>query len=155
LTCRGFSPPLPGVVKVGTAVSPTFSDGANGPFASQTAFAFRSAGEERVVWSRVVRPGLVRCVAEGFAHSSGGGVTFSVVRSRLVAAPRVGVRAAAYLVQGTATTAGQTVDVYLETVMLGAGRVISALSVTTFFDPVDNRTALRLARAVARRVSRS
>jgi hypothetical protein len=55
-------------------------------------------------------------------------------------------------VQGTATSSGQTNDVYLDMIVVGRGRLITTISITSFSDPVDSGFERRLARAAAHRM---
>jgi hypothetical protein len=75
-----------------------------------------------------------------------------VTRKLIVPAPRVGVRAAEYRVEGTATTTDPSVDTDLDTIVLGAGRVITTVSITTFYKPLGGGPERRLARIIARRL---
>lgn len=153
LTCPGFSPPLSGVVQTGSAISPTFEAGSTGPFASQTAYEYASASEEGTVWREVARPHLLTCVAASLVHSTGGGVHFKVHSKRLVALPSLPVHAMGYRVVGTASVPNQTVNVYLDVVLLGGGTAVTELSFSSFLRPPERAFELRLARIVAGRVA--
>ena len=153
LTCPGFSPSLSGVVQTGSAISPTFQASSTGPFASQTAYAYASASEEETVWREVARPHLLTCVAASLVRSTRGGVHFSVKSKRLVALPSLPVHAMGYRVVGTASVPNQTVNVYLDVVLLGGGTTVTELSFSSFLQPLARGFELRLARIVAGRVA--
>jgi hypothetical protein len=121
---------------------------------SQVAYVYATGAQRATVWNALVRPRLVRCVAASLAAGSGDGVRFMVTGKRLVSLPKLGVAAAGYRVGGTATSQGQSVDVFLDMVVLGSGRTISAISISTFEQPVARALEIRLARAVARRLGR-
>lgn len=152
LTCPGFSPALSGVVQTGAAISPTFQAGSTGPFVSQTAYAYASASEEETVWRALARPHLLTCVAASLMRSTRS-VHFSVRSKRVETLPRLPVHAVGYRVTGTASVPNQTVNVYLDVILLGGGTTVTELSVSSFFAPVGRAFELRLARTVARRVA--
>jgi hypothetical protein len=153
LTCPGFSPALSGVVQTGAAISPTFQAGSTGPFVSQSAYAYASASEEESVWRALARPHLLTCVAASLVRSTRGSVHFSVRSKRVETLPRLPVHAVGYRVTGTASVPNQTVNVYLDVILLGGGTTVTELSVSSFLAPVGRAFELRLARTVAGRVS--
>jgi hypothetical protein len=152
LTCPGFSPRLQGVVESGSAITPTFQGSSSGPFVSQTAYAYATGAEEGTVWRNVARPSLLRCVAASLTQGSGNGVRFTVADKRLLSLPKLAARAAGYRVAGTASTPGQTIDVYLDVLLLGRGETVTEISISSFAQPVARAFELRLARIVARRM---
>jgi hypothetical protein len=79
-------------------------------------------------------------------------VHFSVTGKRLLSLPKLGVPAAGYRVSGEATSQGQSIDVFLDVVVLGSGRTIGAISISSFEQPVARALELRLARTVAERL---
>ena len=153
LTCPQFSPVLAGVVQIGAAISPTFQRSATGPFASQTAYTYASRTEAAAVWQAVARPRLLRCVSESLTRGSSDGVHFAVTGKRLLALPSLSVRAAGYRVTGTASVPSQTVNVYLDVLLLGEGDTVTELSISSFFQPASRALELRLARTVAGRIA--
>lgn len=153
LTCSRFDPAIPKeVTETGAAGSSTYEQSSGGPFVQQDAHAYASARQEQVVWGKVVRPALLRCVEQALRTGSGSGVSFTVSRGQPLALPKLAASAAAYRVHGTASGAGQTVDVYLDVLLLGRGNAISSLSISSFDSPPARRLELRLARAAARRL---
>jgi hypothetical protein len=152
ITCPGYSPATAGVFERGAVASPDFERAADGRFVSESAYAYASGAQRALFWRRVVRPRLLRCVTESFVHSSGHGVRFAVTGKRLLPAPKLSVATAAYRVSGTATTAGQPVDVYLDVLVLGSGAQLSELSIATVGAPAERAFELRLARIVAGRM---
>jgi hypothetical protein len=155
LTCPQFSPHVPAATEVGDAASPTFRGSSNGPFVAQDAYAYATGAQEAAVWNEVVRPPLVRCVAESLSGGSGHGVRFAVTGKRVLSLPKLLVAATGYRVSGTATTQGQSIDVFLDMVVLGSGRTITTISLSSFEAPVARPLELRLARTVARRIKGS
>jgi hypothetical protein len=155
LTCRGFSPRLPGVRAPAAAASATFERGPQGPFVSQTAYVYASAAQQRVVWRRVVTSRLLRCVAAALRAGSGGGTTFTLTSRRVM--PLHGVAGTApkvsrYRVGGSASSGGQTLPVYLDELVLGRGAAITTLDVTSFTDPPADSLERRLVRLASPRL---
>ncbi len=152
LTCPGLHVSLRGVTETGAAVSRRFSHGASGPFVSQTAFVYASPAEQGEVWDRVMTPGYSRCAAASLLSGATGRVRFQVSRRQRLSLPRVAARQAGYRVVGDAIAGSVTIPVYLDVVALGAGPVLTEISVSSFDQPVSRRLELSLARAVARRL---
>lgn len=150
LTCSGFNPPVH-AVEIGRAGSPTWQQSSSGPFVSETTYAYRSAAQELSAWSGVVRPNFVRCAAQALAAGSGRGVRFKVTRKQVLNLLGL-AKSARYRISGTATASGQSVDVYLDQIVIGRGQVIGVLSVSSFEAPVASRLELALARAALRRL---
>jgi hypothetical protein len=153
LVCPRFSPATPHVTEVGAAASPTFKAGSTGPFVSQSAYEYETGAQRAAFWGRVARPALLRCVADSLTHGSSSGVRFTVTGKRLLALPTLSSRAIGYRVSGTGNTGGESINVYLDLIVLGRGRSVTAISLSTLEQPVARRLELRLARTVAARMS--
>jgi hypothetical protein len=153
LTCPAFNPAINAVTETGAAASPTFGDGSSGPFISADAYVYASTAQTARVWSRVVRPLLSRCVAEGLRAASGNGTKFRVTSSDLLNLPGLKVRRAGYRIAGTATRGGQSVNVFLDALLLTSGRRLLAVSVSSFSAPPPRSLESRLARTLAARLT--
>jgi hypothetical protein len=153
LTCPRFKPPTDARLETGAAASPTFQAGPNGPFVSQTSYAFATGAERSRVWHAVVRPPLIACVAAGLLGGAGAGVDFKITAKRLLAPGRLEVAAAGFSVTGTATSNEVPTSVYLDAVVLGHGQTITEISVSGFAPGEVRSEALRLARIIARRIA--
>ena len=153
LTCPAFAPRPARAAQTGAAASPTFEAGSSGPFASESAHAYATAGEQGTVWRALVRPGLVRCAAASLRHGGGDGVIFTVTGERTLGLPALRAPAAGYRVRGTASLSYQTVDVYLDMFVIGGGTTIAEVVLSSFEQPPARGLELRLLRTVARRVS--
>jgi hypothetical protein len=116
-------------------------------------YVYATHAQESGVWNVVVRPPLLRCVAQSLSSGGGQGVRFAVTGKQLLNLPKLPVPAAGYQVSGTATSQGQSIDVFLDVLLLGSGRMVSAISISSFAQPVTQRLELRLARTVARRMN--
>lgn len=153
LTCPRDSPSLRGAKAIAKAASPTYEASADGPFVSQTGYSYRTGAQQARVWHAVVRPALLACVAATVSGTTVGGVAFSVTHKRVFALPRLPARAAGYSVSAAASSGEVSTELYLDTVVLGAGRTITELSVSSFSRRDSAAQALRLARVIARRLS--
>ncbi len=152
LTCAQFAPSLLGVTEIGAAATPTWQQSSSGPFFSQSAYAYASPSQEVGVWAALARPQLLSCGADALLAGSGNGVRYRIRSKQIVPLPPLGARAAGYRVRGTASTTGQTIDVYLDIVLLGRSSRTTEISLSSFGQPVASRLELRLARAAARRL---
>ena len=150
LTCPAFDPVTKGAAQVGDAASPTFEATAGGPFVSEVAYAYATNGQEATVWRAVVRPGLLRCAKASLRAGGGGGVQFQVTGGRVLRLP---APAAGYRVSGTASLPYQTIDVYLDLLVVGHGTMIATVVVSSFEQPPSSRLESRVLRTVAHRVS--
>lgn len=140
-------------VEIGRAESATWQQSSSGPFASESNYVYSSRAQQAAVWRAVVGPKLVRCAAQDLVNGSGGGVRFRVTRKQVLGVAGLPAPAAHYRVSGTATSSGQSIDVFLDTIVLGHGRAIGVLSVSSFEAPVPASLDRRLAQAAARRLS--
>lgn len=152
LTCPAFNPNLSKLPQPGAAVSPTFQQSDNGPFASQSAYVFPKASQAVTFWQKVVTQRLGKCVAGALTVSSTSSVKFAVKSTRSLKVPAIGDRRAGYRVTGTASTTAQKVTVYLDMIVVGHGTGVSQISLTTFSQPPRRSLELRLARLIARRL---
>jgi hypothetical protein len=152
LTCPQFDPSVAGAKQIGAAASPTFKASSSGPFVAQDAYAYANAAQRQRVWRAVVRPPLVRCAADGLAGGSGQGVVLAVTARKPLKLPGLPVPAAGYRVSGTASTTGQSLDVFLDMIVLGSGRAITAISVSSIDQPPARRLELRLVGTVVQRL---
>jgi hypothetical protein len=152
LTCAQFAPALTAVTEIGTAATPTWQQSSAGPFFSQSSYVYARARQRADVWAALARPHLLSCVADALLAGSGNGVHYSVKHKQLLPLPALSASAAGYRVRGTASASGQTIDVYLDVVLLGRGSQVTEISFSTFEQPVARRLELRLARAAASRL---
>lgn len=154
LTCPQFNPPVSGVKEIGAAASPTFQASAYGPFVSEIAHTYATPSEGTAVWRAISRPGLLVCAVDSLRRSGGPGVRFAVTGRRLLPLPSLPAPAVGYRVTGTAAISYQTLDVYLDMLVVGRGQTIAAIVLSSFEQPPARRMELRLAGMVARRVAR-
>ena len=147
--CAAWHPDLTGVVETGAATSDSLRGGKEGPFVSESAWVYRTAGQAETFWSRVVGTKLVGCLASSVTHGSTAGVRFTVRSQRVLG---LGRRRAAYRVVATAATSGQTVTTYYDLVVVGSGRGVAEITLARIGAPPLPATEAGLADTVARRL---
>lgn len=153
LTCPQFSPHVSGVTQAGAAASPTFEASSYGPFVSEIAHAYATTSEATALWRAVARPGLVVCAADSLRRGATQGVRFTVTGKGPLRLPGLPAPATAYRVTGTATLSYQTIDVYLDMLVVGRGKTIAGILLSSFEQPPPRRLEVRLAGTVARRMA--
>jgi hypothetical protein len=145
LTCRAFSPRLPGVHLRAAVASPTFQQTTQGPFVSQAAYVYGSAAREQMAWRRIVTPRLLRCAVAALATGSGGGASFTVTSRQVSSVRRPAGAVARYRVRGTATASGQTMPVFLDELVLRRAAIITVVDVSSFNAPPSDALERHLA----------
>lgn len=153
LTCPQFKPSVSGAVEIGVAASPTFRARPSGPFVSETVHAYATRAQQAAVWRTIDRPGLRRCAAASLRYGAGGGVHIVLTGRRRLSLPPLPAPVTGYRVSGTASLSYQMIDVYLDLLVLGRGRTIVELALSSFEQPPSGPLEARLARAVLRRMS--
>lgn len=142
-----------GAAHPAAAATPTFRGSSSGPFASQTAYMYDKGSQARQVWRGVARHALLKCLSRSVVSGSSRRVSFAVVSARGLDAPHVRqVSAAAYRVTATATGSGQTVNAYVDTVLLRDGAAVSDLSFSSLLSPPKASLESRAARFIAARM---
>lgn len=152
ITCLQFSPVVLGIHQTGAAATPRFQRSANGPFVSQTAYSYASPSQARRQARAEMRRGLLRCLAASLTQQSSSSLIFTVKHRRVLPKPATSLKAAAYRVSGSASQADQTVDVYLDAILMRSGRTITELSIATFLQPPGRSLERRLTRRIAARI---
>jgi hypothetical protein len=155
LTCSAFDPTVRGATEIGAAASATFTQNPSGPFVAQESYVYGAPAEQRLVWGAVVRTRLGRCLKASLVHGGANGVTFTATGVRRLSLAGVPGRSALFRVSGDATAPYQSVPVFLDVILVGRGAGISELSLSSFIEPAGHRLELRLARAIARRMTAS
>jgi hypothetical protein len=148
LTCPGHSPRGTGVVEVGAASSPAFSPAPTGPFVQQNTSVYASAAQAGAWWRRAVTPSLARCASETFAALGARGVKVGGVRSGKLEVSTVLPHTATYRINATAN--GK--KLYFDLIVLGSGNTITAVTITSFVQPVSAKYESALAALIVRRL---
>ena len=148
LTCTGHDPSARGIVEAGAASSPAFSVAQTGPFVQQNTSVFATTGEANTWWRRAVTPSLVRCAAGTFAALRARGVKVSVVSQGTLPISTALPHSAAYRVVAKAN--GK--KLYFDLIVLGSGRTITGLTISSFIQPVPAKYERALAVLVGRKL---
>jgi hypothetical protein len=152
LTCKGFNPNQSDLTTIGTAGRAFESrDGLTNVF-SRVA-VFKSSAEAQASWNRIVRPGMLTCMASRFVGSIAGKDTAVKITSKgPLRLPVPGRRHAAYRIAADVTVSGQTVKAYLDVILQGGGPSDSAMLVTSVLQPPPRSLESKLAAALAGRL---
>lgn len=148
LTCPLHAPSGKGVVEVGVASSPAFSPTPTGPFVQQNTSVYASAAQASTWWRRAVTPTLARCATETLAALGAKGVKVGDVGRGKLAIRTVLPHTASYRV--TATAAGK--KLYFDLIVLGTGRTITAVTITSFVQAVPAKYETALATLIVRKL---
>jgi len=144
LSCATFKPDQSDLIETGNADSPDF---ANGPavFLSQTVAVFKTAGQAASSWSRIVKPGLIGCLASLLEQGSSKGTTITVTHKGTFAFPKLAARTAAFRLVASVKSGTTTLPVYADLVLLARGRMDSVI----FFTSVGKALPAALEQQVA------
>ena len=151
LTCAGHSPSAKGIVETGAASSPAFSATQAGPFVQQNTSVYRSAAEANTWWRRTVTPSFVTCAEGTFAALRARGVKVSLVSRGTLSIATALPHTAGYRVVATAN--GR--KLYFDLILLGSGRTITAVTISSFLQSVPARYEQALATVIARKIGGS
>ena len=134
----------------GDAEAPTWSASVIFVTSSSTVYATRA--DAATSWRRGTSPAGTRCLREELGREFGRqGV--GVVSLRRIAFPALAQRSAAYRLTLTGQAQGQTVNAYVDFIVLGQGRAIAGLVVGSAVVKPDRPAEVRLARTVAARMA--
>jgi len=148
LTCSGHSPSAKGIVETGAASSPAFSATQAGPFVQQNTSVYASTAQANAWWKRTVTPSFVTCAAGTFAALRGKGVKVALVSQGKLSISTALSHTAGFRIVATAN--GK--KLYFDLVVLGSGRTITAVTISSFLQPVPARYEHALASVVVRKL---
>jgi hypothetical protein len=144
LTCRGHSPTAKGIVETGAASSPAFSASQAGPFVQQNTSVYASTAQADTWWKRTVTPSFVTCAAGTFDALRAKGVKVALVARGKLSISTALPHTAGYRVVATAN--GK--KLYFDLIVLATGRTITAVTISSFLQPVPAKYEQALARVV-------
>jgi hypothetical protein len=147
-SCPGHSPNAKGIVETGAATSPAFSPGSPSQIVQQNTSVYASTAEANAWWNRAVTPSLVTCVAETFSALAAKGVKVKLLSTGKLAISTVLPHTAGYRVLVTANAK----KLYFDVIVLGSGETITAVSISSFLQPVPAAYEQALAKLVARKL---
>jgi hypothetical protein len=152
--CPGWEPSEKGIVQTGSASSPDFTGGASGPFIVQLTSVYASAAEASALWRRAVKPGLITCVTQTLDSITAKGIKVRILSQGPLAVRKVGTMSAAYRVVAdlTSTKTKRTLKTYFDVVLVGHGRTLSEITLSTFGGAVPTKVEYALALVVYRQI---
>src|SRR4051794_5017315 len=130
--CAGYRPSGSGVVETGSATSPTFSYSQTGPFLLQKASVYASVGQANTYWRRAVTPKLLTCAVQTLEAVTARGVKVKITKKATYPLKTGIAHTLAFRVVGSLTSNGNTVTNYLDVIVLGSGRTITAVTISSF-----------------------
>jgi len=133
--CSHYNPNQSDLTENGDAKSPEFTLAAGSSassFISSSASIFKTAGQGRTAYARVVQPKLPQCLAQIFKQGAGSGVT--IISSKEIAFPKLAERSNAYRILATVKSGKQKIPVYLDVVVMNRAKV----DVVIFFAGINN-----------------
>jgi hypothetical protein len=135
LACRGFDPSGAGIVETGAAASPTFSFGPTGPFLLQKTSVYATLAQANAYWRRAVTAKLLACAVQTLQAVSSRGVKVTITKQAALPFTTSAAHTRAFRVAGALTSNGNTVTNYLDVIVLGNGRAITAITISSFKSP--------------------
>jgi len=150
-TCPSFDPDQSDLTSIGKADSGFESkDGLSS--ISSIAGVFKNTGQAQTSWNRVVRPGMLTCLASILESSGTKAAPIKVTSKGKLGLTVPGHRAAAYRLVADVTSKGQHLNVYLDLIMQGGGQADTVLLVTSVLTAPSPVFESKLASAVAGRL---
>jgi hypothetical protein len=149
--CRSFNPDLSRYTLTGKAETGFVE--ARGSTVQSLVGVFPSRRQAAGDFAASMRPGMAGCLREGIAlaaKNAPDGVTFRVRSTRMVAAPTIGERSAAYRLVGTVTAHGASLSFHVDAIAVLRGRTIALVMFTGLERAVAGQR--ELLRAVASRM---
>ncbi len=151
LSCSGYSVNGAGIVETGAASSPDFSYKSTGPFVSQKTSVYATSAETNTYWQRGVTPGLVTCVAQTLEALRSRGIKVTITSQGKLPFSTALSHTAAYRV--VATVGKNKLTYYLDVIILGEGRSIASLAITSIQTPTSGNVERALASLIATRLN--
>lgn len=118
-------------------------------FVASSVGIFKTAGQAKAGYARVVRPQLPRCLGEIFAKGTGNPKAVKIVSTGPLSFPHYRDRSNAYRVTATFKTSSGTVPITIDTVLVNRGRI----DVVIGFIGVGKPPAASLERSLAGKVA--
>jgi hypothetical protein len=146
--CKGYRPSGAGVIETGAATSPTLSYSSVGPFISQKTSVYATPREAATYWRRAVRPGLVACAVQNVEDLRSRGLDVKIVGKAKLPFSSAVDRAAAYRV----TAVANRLPLYFDVILLGRGRTITSVAISSFQQAPPPNFEQLLARVIARKL---
>jgi len=150
LGCAGFNPSGKGIVETGAASSATISYGSTGPFITQSTSVYRTPAQANTYWQRAVTPRLITCVSGVLKGLSKRGITVTITSQGKL--PFSGTLEHTTAYRAVATVGKNKLTYYIDVILLGQGREITALTINSIEAPVPAKFENALAAIIAKRM---
>ncbi len=154
LACPGYEPSGKGIVEKGVASSGSLSTSTIGPFVSQATSVYATPGQAAKYWARAVKPGLVKCIAQTVEAIGAQGVKVSITKQGSLPLAKVIDMTSAYRVVATLRSVKHHYkrQLYFDVIVLGQGKTLSEISISSIVSPVPPKVEAALATIVARKL---
>lgn len=163
LECPGWMPDETGIVETAAASSPTFAGVSGGeklgPFVEQATDAYATAAQAASLWRRAIaHPGLLACVVDSLDEVEQKGLRVTVVLEgglpvERVSAMTIGFRVVAILSPRKASASASSREkTYFDVILVGRGRSISELTISSIGSTVPTKVENALALIVYSRL---
>jgi len=130
--CSYYNPDQSDLTENGDAKSPEFTL-PSASFISSSASIFKTAGQGRTAYTRVVQPKLPACLGEIFRKGAAP-TKVTIVSAKEISFPKLAERSNAYRIQASFKPGSQRIPVYLDIVVMNRGKV----DVVIFFAGIGN-----------------
>jgi len=154
-TCKSFNPDESDLVETGKVDSPEFTAPDGVSQVASSVGVFKTVAQAQASWSRVVQPAMLQCFSELITKTSPKGSTIAELAKGSLAFPKVATRTTAYRLVLSVTPKGGTtsVNLYVDFVLLGAGRANVATIMFSLAKPYPPAFEQKLGAAIAHRLS--
>ncbi len=151
-TCPSFDPDQSDLTSVGR-VETGFASGDGLSRVLSVASVFKTAAQAQTSWNRVVRPAMLKCLAQAFEQGASDKKTkTTVLSSGALSLPLSAPRRKAFRIVADVFTQGQHVKAYLDVILQGGAQADTVLLVTSVLVPPQTAFEWALAGTVARRL---
>jgi hypothetical protein len=151
LDCTGFHPSGQGIVETGAASSATISYGTTGPFITQRTSVYATAAQANTYWQRAVTPGLATCVGGVLRGLSTRGIKVTMISQGTRPFSTSLAHTAAY--RAVAIVGKNKLTYSIDVIVLGQGRAITALTISSIEAPPPANIEKALATIIAKRLT--
>lgn len=151
LRCKGYSPDESDLTEIGSADSPDLTR-PDGTFISSSVSIYKSAAEGATSWTRVVRPGILRCLTKVVESASDASTKLRVTGSRRLTLTKLAPRQAGYRLSVLVATGGKQIPATFDFVLLGKGDANAAVIIGTVAKAIPAADERALAGILARRL---
>jgi hypothetical protein len=130
--CNGYRPSGAGIVETGGASSAALTYDTTGPFVLQKTSVYASAGQANTYWQRAVRPGLIACAVQTLEQVTTRGIKLTITAKGTLPFSSSLSHTAAYRVVGTLESGKNKIVNYFDVIVLGQGKTITAITISSF-----------------------